>query len=404
MPQLISWPEKPIGQCLIPTSRLAKPTIPKSEYRPSGRFPIIDQGQSFIAGWTENDSAVISADLPIIVFGDHTRAIKFLDFPFARGADGTQLLRPVAEFDPRFFFFACRSVSLESRGYNRHFALLKECLIPVPPREEQERIAALLHRTERLLNYQDQLLVNLQGLKASTLSVLFTQSLLGEPQKETEIGPIPESWSVSSIGIECMISSGGTPSRSAPEYWQGGRIPWVKTTEIDYGMIMQAEESITEEGMANSAAKMLPEGAILMAMYGQGVTRGKVAMLGISATTNQACAAIIPASGRLRARFLYHFLAGEYESIRNLAHGGQQQNLNLGLIRSIRIPVPPTHDEQEGIASTLDLVDEKIRVHERKRAVLNELLKTLLQKLMTGEVRVGDLDLGARPGGEEVAA
>src|SRR3546814_6026855 len=96
------------------------------DYRTQGKFPVFDQGQSEISGWTDDDALVIDSGFPYVVFGDHTRAFKYVDRPFALGADGTQLLKPSKEYCPRFFYYACLHLDLPSRGYNRHFSFLKD--------------------------------------------------------------------------------------------------------------------------------------------------------------------------------------------------------------------------------------------------------------------------------------
>lgn len=390
------WDTASVADCLVPVLTAGRAKVQARDYKPVGRFPVIDQGQEQIAGWTDDESAVIDSQLPLIVFGDHTRAFKFVDRPFARGADGTQLLRPKPGIDPLFFFYACRAIDLPARGYNRHFTILKEkeLAFPVDP-QEQKAVAAVLRQAESALAQQSALLDVLQELKRGAMRELFTRGLRGEQQKDTEIGPAPESWGLEPIGTHFSVVSGGTPSRSNPAYWTGGSIPWVKTTEVDYCEITQTEEHITPEGLENSAAKLLPNGMLLMAMYGQGVTRGKVAILGIEAACNQACAAMSPIDDVVRTRFLYHFLAWRYEEIRALAHGGQQQNLNLEIVRGLQVAIPPTHAEQDEIVTILDFVDRKIDLHRRKRQVLEDLFKALLHKLMAGEISLSDLDLSA---------
>lgn len=206
---------------------------------------------------------------------------------------------------------------------------------------------------------------------------------------------MPESWELATIGAHHSVVSGGTPSRGNPAFWSGGTIPWAKTTEVDYCVITETEEHITPLGLESSAAKMLPAGTLLMAMYGQGITRGKVAILGIEATCNQACAAITPKDDAVLPRYLYHFLTWRYEAIRSLAHGGQQQNLNLEIVRDLPVVYPQSKDEQDEIVTILDAIDRKIDLHRTKREVLEELFESLLHKLMTGEVAVSDLDLSA---------
>jgi len=334
----------------------------------------------------------------LVVFGDHTRAFKFLDEPFARGADGTQLLRPKPGIDPLFFFYACRAIDLPARGYNRHFTVLKEKELSYPSGDdEQKAIAAVLRQTESALAQQTTQLGTLQELKRTAMTSLFTRGLRDEAQKETEIGLVPESWEFDLLGAHHTVVSGGTPSRSNPSFWTDGTIPWVKTTEVNYCVISETEEHITPEGLENSAAKMLPSGTLLMAMYGQGVTRGKVAILGIEATCNQACAAITPKDEAVLPRYLYHFLTWRYDEIRSLAHGGQQQNLNLEIVRDMPIVYPKTDYEQNQILAILDALDRKMALHRQKRAVLEELFQSLLHKLLTGEISVANLDLSALP-------
>ena len=390
---MTDWSETTVGKCLEPLTLQKMPKILSRDYKSAGSFPIVDQGQRLIAGWTNDEAGLISTHLPVVVFGDHTRAFKYVDFPFVRGADGTQVLKPKAGIDPLFFYYACTGIELPSRGYNRHFKALKEQAIPTPPLQEQKSIAQALRRIDDALSIQDEQLRTGMALKRAAMHTLFTRGLRGEAQKETEIGPVPESWELKLISDHFAVVSGGTPSRRVQEFWMDGTIPWVKTTEVDYCVIRKTEEYITRAGLKQSTAKVLPPGTLLLAMYGQGVTRGKVAILGIEATCNQACAAISPNDGAVDSKYLYHFLLFRYESIRQLAHGGQQQNLNLEIVRNLPIPIPPDNDLQVEVVDILDAIDLKIDLHRRKRAVLDELFKALLRKLMTGEIRVGELDL-----------
>ncbi|HET7921209.1 MAG TPA: restriction endonuclease subunit S, partial [Gammaproteobacteria bacterium] len=265
--------------------------------------------------------------------------------------------------------------------------------INLPPKPEQQKSAAVLWKLQRAIATQDKQLKATADLKASAMQRLFTHGLRGEPLKDTEIGPMPKSWKPTTIGEVAKISAGGTPLRSNPEFWNGGTIPWVKTGEIDYGVILDTEEKITPSGQKNSAAKLLPKGTLLVAMYGQGVTRGKAAILGIEAATNQACAAIRPDEDKVRTDFLFHVLAHGYERLRSLAHGGQQQNLNADLIRGFAFGRPGDTNEQRAIASALATLDRKLAHHRAKRAALDDLFQTLLHQLMTGAIRVDALDI-----------
>jgi type I restriction enzyme S subunit len=390
---MIKWETVSVASCLEPL-KLPADKVQTKYNKISGTFPIVDQGRDLVAGWTDNRNGLIDSPLPLIVFGDHTRILKYIDFPFVRGADGTQILYPDGRFDPHFFYFACKALDIESRGYNRHFSILKEREIPIPPKEEQEWIGKILALIESQIDDEQRTCEITIALKHTAMHELFTRGLRGEAQKETEIGLVPESWEICRLGDHFKLSSGGTPSRHNSEYWDSGTIPWVKTTEIDYKLIITTEECITQKGLSESAAKILPAGTLLMAMYGQGVTRGKVAILGIDAACNQACAAIMARDDIIFNQYLYHFFSYQYEQIRKLAHGGQQQNLNLEIVRTLAIAFPPTPEQRE-IVEILDAIDRKIELHKKKKALLEELFKSLLHKLMTGKIRVADLDLSA---------
>ncbi|HBB6968045.1 restriction endonuclease subunit S [Escherichia coli] len=207
---------------------------------------------------------------------------------------------------------------------------------------------------------------------------------------------VPKGWELSSIGKISDVSSGGTPSRNNEAYWNGN-IPWVTTAEVQFKIIEDTVEKITEEGLANSSAKLFPAGTILMAMYGQGKTRGQVAKLGIDASTNQACAAIVLHTG-YEVDFYYQFLISQYENIREMANSGGQQNLSGGIVKSIPIPVPPL-TEQKKIAKILSTWDNAISVTEKLLTNSQQQKKALMQQLLTGKKRLLD-ENGVRFSGE----
>ena len=200
---MVEWATVTIASCLERLTLGRIPRVLTRDYNPTGHFPIVDQGRNLIAGWTDDANGLISTYVPVVVFGDHTRAFKYVDFPFVRGADGTQVLKPKTGIDPLFFYYACRAIDLPSRGYNRHFKSLKEKAIPTPPLQEQCSIAHVLARIDDAISLQDEQLRTLTDIKRSAMHSLFTHGLRGEGQKETEIGPLPESWErmpISAIG------------------------------------------------------------------------------------------------------------------------------------------------------------------------------------------------------------
>jgi type I restriction enzyme, S subunit len=197
-----------------------------------------------------------------------------------------------------------------------------------------------------------------------------------------------DAWEVKSLGEVADISSGGTPNRAIPYYWNGN-IPWVSTTLIDFNTITETNEFVTDEGLKNSSAKLFPIGTLLMAMYGQGKTRGKIAFLGIEASTNQACCAIMVNKNILDYLFVFQNLAKRYDEIRDLSNQGGQENLSGGIIKGIEIPFP-TLPEQQKIATFLSTLDEKLQALKKKKSLLEVYKKGVMQKLFSQEIRFKD--------------
>jgi type I restriction enzyme S subunit len=160
-------------------------------------------------------------------------------------------------------------------------------------------------------------------------------------------------WPKQPIGQIFKVTTGGTPSRNNATFWNGD-VPWVKTGEVNYYMIDSTEELITAEGLKRSAAKLCPPLSVLVALYGQGPTRGRVGMLGIEAAVNQACAAIYP-NADFDPWFVYYYLSGKYLSLRAMAQGAAQPNLNLSMIKEFDMPTPAL-DEQKTAVACIDAV------------------------------------------------
>jgi type I restriction enzyme S subunit len=196
---------------------------------------------------------------------------------------------------------------------------------------------------------------------------------------------LPEGWRRSTLGEIARITSGGTPDRSEPSYW-GGSVPWVTTGEIQFNTITDTTEKITEVGLRNSSAKLFPPGTLLMAMYGQGKTRGQVAKLGIEASTNQACAAILLNDGH-DPDFYFQYFAFQYDAIRELGNAGTQQNLSGGILKGVGVAVPPI-DEQRRVAQVLGTWDEAISKAEQLLIASRRRNKSFRTSLLAGRRRL----------------
>jgi type I restriction enzyme S subunit len=151
--------------------------IQNNEYLNEGDFPIIDQGDKFIGGYT-NNNCVVNRIKDVVIFGDHTKAIKFVDFDFCLGADGVKVLQPKDELDSKFFYFYLKTITLPDVGYSRHFKFLKELLIPLPPLPTQKRIADILDTADALRRKDQELLTKYDQLAQAIFIDMF-----GDPVK-----------------------------------------------------------------------------------------------------------------------------------------------------------------------------------------------------------------------------
>lgn len=201
---------------------------------------------------------------------------------------------------------------------------------------------------------------------------------------------VPKGWRFCKLADISRVTSGGMPNRAISEYWQNGTIPWIRTTEVQNCILQpeDAKEYISELGLRKSSAKLIPENTILLAMIGQGKTRGQIALLKFEAAINQNCAAIIFGKSQ-EPEFYYHYLLSQYENIRNLSNSAGQSNLSGALVKAINVLVPP-YNEQKKIAQILSTWDKAISVTEKLLTNSQQQKKALMQQLLTGKKRLLD--------------
>ncbi len=203
------------------------------------------------------------------------------------------------------------------------------------------------------------------------------------------VSDLPAGWIISQLEEVAQWGSGGTPSRTKPEYY-GGKIPWIKTGELGQKYITDTEEKITELGLKNSSAKLFKKGSVAIAMYG--ATIGKTSILGIDATTNQACAVGFPIDGVVTSDYLYYYLCSQKESFINSGQGGAQPNISQGIIKSWAIPLAPLH-EQKRIAEKLDALLARVdlcQTHlERVPQILKRFRQSVLAAATSGQLTEG---------------
>jgi type I restriction enzyme, S subunit len=272
-----------------------------------------------------------------------------------------------------------------------HPSILRERFsFSYPELAEQKKIARVLKVVQRAIEQQERLIVLTTELKKSLMHKLFSEGLRGEPQKQTEIGQIPNEWEVVTIGEVCDLGTGTTPSTKNADYYSG-EVPFVRTAEILNNRISDTKTKISKQAVKDCHLKVYPSGTVLMAMYGQGKTRGQVGLLEIGACTTQNSAAIQP-RGETDSEFLWQYLRSRYDKLRGAGAVGHISHLNLGYLANFKVIKPPLIEQRE-IASILRTVDERISRFEAKQWLLQDLFRTLLHQLMTAQIRVHDVDL-----------
>jgi len=248
---------------------------------------------------------------------------------------------------------------------------LKQLQILLPPLPEQKKIAEILSGIDYCIEQLEREAAKYEALTQATLqeypSRYFSEQVL--------------------LRDFANLQAGGTPDREQKSFWDGN-IPWVKTGEVNYNLITSTEEYISEEGLQSSSARLLPAGSILMAMYGQGVTRDKVAKLGISASTNQACLAINSSDSRVSNDYLYWILASKYEHLRSQVQEGTQKNLSKGIVGEQRIPLLDSRRQNE-FCQLCSSFDGLTKLKREKVSALSKLKNSVASDLLSGRKRVG---------------
>ena len=330
--------------------------IQKTAFGIAGRFPIIDQSQDAIAGWTDDESALIRPTKPLVIFGDHTCAIKLVEAPFAQGADGIKILQTIESLEPRFLFHVLRARPLESDGYQRHYSKLKEHQIPLPPLEVQKEIVAEIEGYQKVIN----------GARA----------VLDHYRPHIPIHP---DWPMVELGEACDVRDG---THDSPKYVLEG-YPLITSKNLKNGFIDFTEVNlITREDLdAINKRSKVDAGDILMPMIG---TIGNPVVADDSREYAVKNVALIkfPKGCQMDNRFLKDVLdsAAMQDRFNRQASGSTQKFIPLGFIRKLEIPLPPLATQQAIVA--------EIEAEQALVAANRELIARFEKKIQAALARV----------------
>jgi len=371
----IEWKQKRFMECLVPVSFERLKQVQANSYLKEGKYPVVDQGQNLIAGWTNDESKIIRKNLPLIIFGDHTRIFKYVDFPFALGADGTKLIKPKQdEFSTRFFYYCLLTLNIPERGYNRHYKLLKEQVIHYPSFAEQQKIAAVLFKIQQAIEVQESIIEKMRELKKSSLHHVFTHGLREEKLRETEIGRIPENWTLKNVGSILKLSSGKT---------RPGKISNNKSSELAYPVY-------GGNGIMGYSAKFFVSDKVLII----GRVGEYCGAVHVSSEPSWISDNALYSKEWLDSNVSLAYLAAYlgFIDLNRMKRKSSQPLISQSIVQELKVPIP-SETEQEEIVNILNELDRRIELLKEKKSALHDLFRTMLNKLMTGEIRVKDLDI-----------
>ncbi|MBA7599486.1 hypothetical protein ES703_06520 [subsurface metagenome] len=392
------WEVEPFDNVRVKAIGRIPPSIPVTGYQTQGKYPIIDQSANYIAGYTDDDSLILREQLPVIIFGDHTRIFKFVNFPFAIGADGTKIIYPNSDaYNPKFLYYHFLSLDIPSRGYNRHFRILREQKIARPPLPEQKRIAYFLSTVQTAIEKAEAVIRATRELKRSLMKHLFTYGPVSiaeaekVPLKEAEIGLVPEGWEVVKLGMVCQKTR-QTDARKSPN---------LEFCYIDVSSISRDTLRIvgyTRHSWANApsrARKVMRQDDVIFATVRPYLKRFAMVPMEFDQQICSTAFCVIRANPALADSCYLFYAVSDDRFVQRVT--GHQRGSNYPAVtdRNVLnelIPLPPLQAQRQ-IAGILSNLDSKIEAEENKKRALEALFKTLLSNLMTGKIRVNSLEV-----------
>lgn len=345
----VEW--KPLGEVVdVKTGQsINKQKIENNQ----GIYPVINSGREplgYINEWnTENDP------IGVTTRGAGVGSITWQEGKYFRGnLNYSVTIKDSDDLDVRFLFHLLLHFQKQIHSLCTFTGIpalnaseLKTLLIPVPKLELQKEIVKRLDiLTELEATLEAELILRKKQYH------YYRDFLLSE----SELAKVGFEWK--SLGeVATKIYSGGTPKTDILDYWENGNIPWMSSGEVNLGTVYQTEKFITELGLQNSSAKIVPRNSVVIALAGQGKTRGKVARIRLDLTTNQSLASIVCDENIINPDYVFHFLNTQYENLRQISSGnGARGGLNLQMISSYKIPIPPL-ETQSKIVAILDKFD-----------------------------------------------
>lgn len=373
----------------------SKKKIKQKDYLVKGKLAVVDQGQELIGGYTNDVEKSYSGALPIVIFGDHTRCIKFVDFPFAQGADGVKVLRPKPFYLPKAFYYALQSVNIPNLGYRRHFPLFNKFSIPLPPFAEQQRI---VDRIESLFAKLDEAKEKAQAVvdsfetrKAAILHKAFTGELTAKWREEH--GVRMDSWEKKSVGELCISLKYGTAKKSDAS----GNVVVLRMGNLQQGEIDWSDLAYSKDPDDIEKYKLYP-GDVLFNRTNSAALVGKTAIY-------RGEHPAIYAGYLIKLDYDHDKIIGDYlnyalntldakkycNSVKT--DGVNQSNINAKKIGAYSFNVPSIPEQEKIVSVIQKLLSKEQQAKETAEIVLNQInlmKKSILARAFRGELGTND--------------
>ena len=365
----------------------SKKKIKQKDYLVKGKLAVVDQGQELIGGYTNDVEKSYSGALPIVIFGDHTRCIKFVDFPFAQGADGVKVLRPKPFYLPKAFYYALQSVNIPNLGYRRHFPLFNKFSIPLPPFAEQQRIVgrieSLFAKLDEAKEKAQAVLDSFETRKAAILHKAFTGELTAKWREEH--GVSIDNWKTTRFDSVAAIRS----NLVDPAEYQS--FPHIAPDNIEKktGVLLEYH-TIAEDGVTSGKHRFY-SGQILYSKIRPYLSKAVVVDF------DGLCSAdMYPIEAYQNARCLWYYMLSDEFLLQASTAGSRSvlPKINQKELSALTVHLPTNDREQEEIARILDeLFDKEQQTKEAAEIVLDQIdlmKKSILARAFRGELGTND--------------
>ena len=376
--------------------------INTENYQSSGEFPIIDQSAKYIAGFTDDESKIFKDNLPVIIFGDHTRIFKFVDFPFAIGAQGTKIFLPnKALFDPQFLFYYLSNLEIPNRGYNRHSKLLNDYSIVQPPLPEQHAITTTLRTVQEAKEKNDAVIAATKALKAAMMKYVFTYGPVPAEEadrielRDSDFGSFPKKWKIHQLNECAYVQTGATKGKRISDDI-AIEVPYLRVANVQDGYLDLSEMKSIRIRKNELNRFLLKKGDVVVTEGGDfdKLGRGFIWQGEIPVCVHQNhIFAIRPIPEIILQEYLSFLIQSEYgkKYFLSVAH----RTTHLACINSTKLkalPVLiPTLLEQREIIDILSAIDQKLAAEQSRKEALDTLFASLLHNFMTANIRVKNI-------------